>query len=164
MHEKTNFEFIDIHSHLNLSPLYEDREAILSRMREKKVATITVGVDFETSKRNVEIAAQNPDVWACIGIHPADNTEEVFIFEKYLELARHEKVVAIGECGLDYFRSHDSGMKEKQRELFSQQIELAQKVSKPLMIHARPSKGTMDAYEDAIGMLRATPTASRATR
>lgn len=164
------FNYFDIHSHLNLKPLYEgggdsrlsaDR---LARMREEKIGTITVGVDYETSKLAIDLAQENPDiVWATVGKHPTDNDAEEFNYEKYLELAQNPKVVAIGETGLDYFRLEKENnpevkiknekIKSKQKELFMKHIELARAVGKPLMIHARPSKGSMDAYEDVLDIL-----------
>ncbi len=153
------WNFFDIHSHLNLSPLLDDMEAVISHMREKGIGTITVGTDFEMSKKAIEISEKYPDiaVGATVGLHPNDNEEEIFDLEKYRELAKHPKVLAIGETGLDYFRMETGdGMeekKEKQKELFKQHIELAVEFHKPLMIHARPSKGTMDAYEDVLDVL-----------
>lgn len=154
------FSYFDIHSHLNLKPLYEGRADILARMREEKIGTITVGVDYETSKLAIDLAQENPDMlWATVGLHPNDNQDEIFDYEKYLELAQNPKVVAIGETGLDYFRLDASRQelvaetKAKQKELFLQHIKLALEVKKPLMIHARPSKGSMDAYEDVIEIL-----------
>ncbi len=156
-----NFDFIDIHSHLNISPLSEDTEGVLARMKENNVASITVGVDFETSKQAIHIA-ESLDLWATIGLHPTDNDKEVFNYEAYLALARHPEVVAIGECGLDYFRNQDPEMKTKQEALFRQHIKLAQEAGKPLMIHARPSKGSMDAYEDVLNILENIPEAPKA--
>jgi len=161
MPEKTNFDYIDIHSHLNIAPLSEDLEGVLSRMKENNVATITVGVDLETSRHAVNIAEAG-ELWATIGLHPTDNDKEVFDYEAYKSLAQHPEVVAIGECGLDYFRNQDPQMKQKQETLFRQHIKLAQEVGKPLMIHARPSKGTMDAYEDVLKILESIPEAPRA--
>lgn len=158
-----NFKYIDIHSHLNLEPLKKDRDAVIMRMHEHDVATITIGVDFETSKEAVEIAEQYDFIWAGVGMHPTDNTEEVFDIEKYKTLAQNEKVVCIGECGLDYFRDQRDEMKTRQKEIFLKHIELAIAVEKPLMIHARPSKGTIparpdgrsggDAYHDVLEIL-----------
>lgn len=68
-------------------------------------------------------------------------------------LSYGEKVVAIGECGLDYFREEDRQHKEEQRELFISQISLAAERNLPLMLHIRPSEGTMDAYLDALTIL-----------
>lgn len=161
MSEKTNFEFIDIHSHLNLDPLYADREGVITRMRENNTAAITVGVDLETSKRAIELA-EAYDLWATVGLHPTDNDREVFDYETYKALAQHPEVVAIGECGLDYFRNQDPEMKQKQEVLFREHIRLAQDVGKPLMIHARPSKGSMDAYEDVLKILESISNAPRA--
>lgn len=153
------WNFFDVHSHLNLSPLSDNMEGVISRMREKGIGTITVGTDFEMSKKAIEVALKYPDiaVGATVGLHPNDNEEEIFDMEKYRELVKHPQVVAIGETGLDYFRM-DAGAdmeekKEKQKKLFKQHIELAMEFDKPLMIHARPSKGTMDAYEDVLNIL-----------
>ncbi len=157
-----NFNYIDIHSHLNISPLADDMEAVVSRMCEKGVGTITVGTDYEMSKKALETAEKFPDtvLGATVGLHPNDNEEEIFDIEKYRELAKNPKVLAIGETGVDYYRlpmSNDqfliSNIKEKQKEIFKKHIELAIELNKPLMIHSRPSKGTMDAYEDAIALI-----------
>ncbi len=148
-----DFKYIDIHSHLNLEPLKKDRDAVLRRMHEHEVATITIGVDYETSKEAVEIAEAYDFIWAGLGLHPTDNTSEEFDIEKYKELAQNKKVVCIGECGLDYFRDQSEETKIRQKEIFRKHIELALAVDKPLMIHARPSKGTMDAYFDALEIL-----------
>ena len=150
-----DFKYIDIHSHLNLSPLYDDIEAVVSRMREHDVATITVGTDLQYSKRAIEIAEKYSDVvlGATVGLHPNDNIDEVFDKDKYLELAKNSKVVAIGECGLDYFRTNDDETKKRQKEVFRMHIDIAKEVGKPLMIHSRPSKGSMDAYNDALEIL-----------
>lgn len=147
-------QYIDIHSHMNLVPLKDQQETLALRMQQEGIATITVGVDFETSREAIELAEKNPEIlWATVGLHPTDNLSESFVYGIYMDLAKRKKVVAIGECGLDYYRNQDSGMKEKQKALFLQHIKLAQEVNKPLMIHARPSKGTMDAYEDVLDIL-----------
>lgn len=148
-----DFKYIDIHSHLNLEPLQKDRDAVIMRMHEHEVATMTIGVDYKTSTEAVEIAEAYDFIWAGIGMHPTDNTEEVFDIEKYKTLAQNKKVVCIGECGLDYFRDQRDEMKTRQKEIFLKHIELALAVGKPLMIHARPSKGNMDAYNDVLDIL-----------
>lgn len=147
------FNYIDIHSHLNLSPLLETKDAILAKMRELGVGTITVGTGLETSREALKIAEENSDLcFATIGIHPTD-ADEVFDEAIFFELAEHSKTVAIGETGLDYFRDQSEDLKKKQAELFKKHIELAQKVAKPLMLHVRASKGTDDAYYDALEIL-----------
>lgn len=146
-------KYIDIHSHLNLSPLDEDRDGVVMRMVEAGVGTITIGVDYETSQKAIEIAEKYDFIWAGIGLHPTDNIQEEFDIEKYKILAENKKVVCIGECGLDYFRDQKEETKIKQKEIFKKHIELSLQTGKPLMIHARPSKGSMDAYEDALTVL-----------
>lgn len=151
-------KYIDIHSHLNLSQFDADREEVIAKLESENIATITVGVDFETSKLAVELGDIHENLFACIGLHPADNVDEIFDYDKYLELANNKKVVAIGECGLDYFRLPEKEdevvkIKEKQRSVFKQHIQLAIEAGKPLMIHSRPSKGSMNAYEEALDIL-----------
>ena len=142
----------DVHSHLQFPDYDIDRDAVIARMRAAGVKTITVGTDTQTSQQAIALAEHYPDdLWATAGIHPTDI--DGFDAEKLLNLAGHKKVVAIGECGLDYFRIKDLGFKNKQKEVFEQHIEIAGKANKPLMIHCRPSKGTDDAYEDLISQM-----------
>jgi TatD DNase family protein len=147
-------KYFDIHSHLNLSPLLEQKESIIETLTEKHVGTITVGVDLNSSKSAVEIANGN-NLFASVGFHPTEVTEQDFVLEKFKELSMSDKVVAIGECGLDYFRieSDDLATKEKQKEVFMTQIDLSIERGLPLILHIRPQKGTMDAYEDALEIL-----------
>lgn len=164
-----SIRYIDIHSHFNLPQFNADLSAAIKKMEDEGVATICVGTDLATSKRAIEIAKMSQHIWATIGQHPTD-TDEDFDAAAFLELAKHDKVVAIGECGFDYFRtpkndiiSNDAlgrTVFEKQKEIFLAQINIAQQVGKPLMIHARPTKGVdaqglayMDAYEDTLNIL-----------
>lgn len=149
---------IDIHSHIHDKAFDLDREQLVVDMQEKGQVTITVGTDIEESKKAVACAEQYDNVFATVGMHPADNRNEVFDVELYRELLMHVKVVALGECGLDYYWLNEEGgitesEKERQRALFEEQIALAVETNKPLMLHGRPSKGSMDAYEDMIAML-----------
>ena len=160
-----SFKYIDVHSHLNLDQFDTDRETVIEQMNKQGIATITVGVDFESSKLAIELAEKHNNLYACVGLHPADNVNEVFNIEEYKKLAEHKKVVAIGETGLDYYRLGDSEQseansentinqeKQRQVDIFKKHIELAIDVKKPLMIHARPSKGTQDAYNDVLDIL-----------
>ncbi|MBP9771836.1 MAG: TatD family hydrolase [Candidatus Pacebacteria bacterium] len=160
------FKHIDIHSHLNFSQFDADREEIIAKMKEEGMATITVGTDKKTSKEAVELASRNPHLFATIGIHPTHIEESEGVWEvfdeAYYESLLSPKVVAIGECGLDYFRTpidaNEARMNaNKQKELFVAQIDFALKHDLPLMIHGRPSKGTTDAYEDIIEILTTKP-------
>ncbi len=157
--------YFDIHSHLHDKAFDEDRETVIATLEKLGIMTITVGTDFEESKKAVALAGESKNIFAAVGMHPVDNRTEEFVRERYLDLARDEKVVAIGECGLDYFRLledkqagffiSEEDEKQRQEKLFEAQIEMAVEVSKPLMLHGRPSKGSMDAYDDMIGMLHA---------
>ncbi len=145
-------KYIDIHSHLQISEYDSDREVVLMRMREAGVGTIVVGVDYESSRQAVELAEKNENIYACIGLHPKDNTTEVFDTEAYRKLVQNPKVVAVGECGLDFFRLEgDSGkveeIKAQQKKLFIQQINLAIEMDNPLMLHCR------DAYREVLDIL-----------
>lgn len=146
-------KYIDIHSHLNLKPLKQDEEQVIVRMVEHEVGTITIGVDYETSCEAVALAQKYDFVWAGVGMHPTDNTTEEFEIEKYKALATNPRVVCVGECGVDYYRDQSAETKQRQEKLFRQHIEIAKAVGKPLMIHARPSKGSMDAYIDVLDIL-----------
>lgn len=158
------FQYFDIHSHLNDPRFADDLPNVLSRMRESGVGTIVVGTDREMSERAIALAEAEPDIWATIGIHPTDRTDEVFDEQIYRKMAQHPRVVAIGECGIDYFRLENDRISgkilnmdaeaDRQQELFVQQMEIAASVGKPLMIHGRPTKGTMDAYEDILHILK----------
>lgn len=156
--------YIDTHSHLNDTRFDDDESDVLLRMREASVASIVVGTDKEMSERAIALAEKHDDIWATIGQHPTDKHNEVFDNAWYKEKVTHKKVVAIGECGLDYYWPTNSESyknfgdieveKKRQHELFAEQIALAVECQKPLMIHGRPAQKTMDAYEDIIGMLK----------
>lgn len=146
--------YFDAHCHVQFPMYDEDREAVIARMQEEGVHGLVVGVDLESSRKAIELAQHYEHLYASVGLHPNSVGLEPFDTEVFGKVAEDGKVVAVGECGLDYFRPEDPGAaKQKQREVFQKHIDLAIKTDKPLMIHARPSKGTVDAYEDALIML-----------
>lgn len=145
-------KYLDAHAHVQFPPFDEDREDILQKMEESGVGAIMVGVDYASSERAIALVEGKEDLYASVGLHPNDNTTEVFDIEKYRTLAAHPKVVAIGECGLDYYRQDESD-KERQRALFLKHIDIATSLNKALIIHARPTKGTQNAYQDLIEIL-----------
>ena len=148
-----NQKYIDIHSHLNLEQFDLDREEVIQKLKDENISTITIGVDYKSSVFAVELAEKHNNLFTSVGMHPTDSQGEEFNYEQMLALAKNKKVVAIGECGLDYFRKNDKEFKIKQKEVFNLHIKLALEINKPLMIHARPSKGTMDAYNDVLDIL-----------
>ena len=146
------FDYIDIHAHLNDSDFDSDRDEVIDRMKENKIGAINVGTNITTSKEVVELASLHDNLWAIVGVHPHEPDEN---FETLAELGRQEKVVAIGECGLDYSRIgvEDKEIKKQQQELFAKQIELALTLSKPLMLHVR------DSYQEVLDILKSYPKA-----
>ena len=150
------FRYIDIHTHLNLDAFSEDWESVRDRALDAGVACINVGTGKATSERALTLAHSSQGMFATVGIHPTHTTgdePEPFVCEDFRVLASDPKVVAIGECGLDYFRvSKDS--KRLQEETFIAQIHLANELWKPLMLHIRGSEGSTDAYEDALAILK----------
>jgi len=147
-------KYFDIHSHVTFKDYDQDLPEVLSRMEEEGVWTITVGVNKETSEEAVRFGEGKEGFFATIGLHPNDAPHETFSDTEYRELVVHPKVVGIGECGLDYFRlvSDIEIEKKRQRREFEKQMEFAIKYDKPLMIHGRPSKGTVDTYLDMLAM------------
>lgn len=140
-------KYFDIHSHLNSSDYVEDLGGVITRLDETDTFTIVVGTDFESSQRAVELANIYERIYACIGVHPVDNPTRVFDKEKFLALASNPKVVAIGECGMDFFHSKKEDDYERQKALFISQINFALELGKPIMIHAR------SAYEEILEIL-----------
>ena len=106
-----------------------------------------VGTDLESSKSAVELAEKHKEIYACIGIHPIDNPNQSFEKEKFEDLVKHPKVVAVGECGMDFFHADKSADYDRQKKLFLDQLDFAITHDKPVMIHAR------DAYTELLEIL-----------
>ena len=139
---------IDTHTHLDDTRYDEDREAMIARAREAGVDTfITIGCDLATSKAAVELADRYPFVYASIGVHPHEvrHIDDSW-YDEFRRLARHPKVVAFGEIGLDYHYNHSPP--KQQRERFREQILLARELKLPVVIHTR------EAQEDTIAILK----------
>jgi TatD DNase family protein len=143
---------IDTHAHLDFENFDEDREEVISRAFANGVKKIiNIGVDLETSKKSIALAEEHDGVFASVGIHP-----EFFLkgnqgdgrnwIDGLKKMAGHEKVVAIGECGLDYFRMGEigeiGGIRERQKKGFLAQIEIARELGLPVVVHCR------EAWED----------------
>lgn len=178
-------KLIDSHTHMQFAAFKDDAADVIARALEKNIWVVNVGTQQDTSKQAILLAEQYEDgVYATVGLHPIHtersyhdiqelgaapsqgdeprlefySRREEFSIEEYTELARHPKVVAIGECGLDYYRvekhesphqsKHGAGQARiKQEKALRAQIELALEVGKPLMIHCR------DAFDDLIKIL-----------
>jgi len=168
-------KYIDIHSHVNFKAFDEDRAVVVARALEADTYMINVGTQVDTSRSAVEMANKyDTGVYAIVGLHPihtgasfhdekelgvggADFTSrgEAFDKEVYREFLKNPKVVGIGECGLDYFHMDVESI-DKQKKAFVSQIELANEVGKPLMLHIRNNKEdkTYNAYGDALELLK----------
>lgn len=166
-------KYFDAHTHTNFVAYDADRNEVMVRAKEAGVGMNIVGTQLDTSKAAVEMAEKyGGDVYATIGLHPVHTSKsyhdtkelgeggkeftsrgEVFDFAAYEALAASPRVIAVGEVGLDYYRN-DESTKQMQKEIFVQQIELANKIGKPLMLHIRATQGTMNAYEDALELVK----------
>jgi TatD DNase family protein len=167
--------YFDAHTHLNFAAFKGEEDAAVERALEAGVGVNIVGTQYDTSASAVALAERHEGAYATIGLHPIhtgksfhDEKElghggkaftsrgEVFDMSRYLELGKNPKVIAVGECGLDYFRLEEK-TKETQAQAFIQQIELANTLNKPLMLHIRDGKhaGGEAAYLDALEILKA---------
>lgn len=144
---------VDSHCHLDFEDFREDLPDILQRARTAGIVSMVCvgsGGDLETAERAVALAGREPDVYAAVGIHPHDAGKlEPDWWTKLEALAKHERVVGIGETGLDYFYDHSP--RPVQREVFEAFLRLASAAKKPVICHVR------DAHEDAATVLRAGP-------
>lgn len=141
--------WFDTHLHLTHFRFDSDRDGVIERAEEMGVKYILCcGWDLESSRASVELAARYPFIYAAVGIHPHDagGFSQDSIAE-LADLARHEKVVAVGEIGLDFYRNYSS--KEDQVAAFDSQIELARSLKKPMSVHLRR------AHQKGLEMLKA---------
>lgn len=138
---------VDTHAHLDGKRFSDDLDTVIQRAGDSGVNTIiTVGCDLDSSWASIDLARRYPNIYATVGVHPhysaEINSESLRQFE---HLAGHEKVVAIGEIGLDYYRNrcpHDV-----QQQAFRQQIQLARRCKLPIVVHDR------DAHADVMEIL-----------
>ncbi len=148
MMTKLKTPLVDSHAHLDSKPYTNDLDDVIRRAREHGVENIlTVGCDLESSRTSVDLAIRYPNVYASIGIHPHDaSTVNDDVIDELHRMAESvDKVVAIGETGLDFYR--DRSPRDLQKESFRRHIQLAKKLRKPLIIHDR------DAHDDVIQVM-----------
>ncbi len=162
-------QYIDIHSHIHDKVFDLSGLSMIEQMKKVYIATVTVGTDYYTSLAAKKLAEANENVYYTIGVHPHDDVTAIFDENKFKDLLG-PKCLAIGECGLDYFRLAEDKEKgiienmdrevDRQQELFERQINFARENNLPLMLHGRPSEKNdidnvdgMDAYHDMIQIL-----------
>ena len=156
---------IDSHCHPQFSQYDADREEVIKRMLNSGVPSnevgraspaagggmIAIGTDLETTRQAVALAETHQNIWASAGAHPTEVSGQTV--DNFVEFMSHNKVVGVGEVGLDYYRITNQEERIKQQEVFKSFIELAQKYRKPLILHLRNSPGTFDAFSDALVIL-----------
>ncbi len=158
-------EFYDTHAHLDYPDFADELPQLVERAAAAGITRlVSIGTDLESSAKAVALAERFPGVFAVVGWHPNDAVRAPRDFRAELrELAKHPKVVAIGETGLDYFRlpsasggsaAEDAHVKARQAEVFQQQLEVAAEVGLNLVIHTRG-----ECFEETLAMLQ--PFASR---
>ena len=141
-------KLIDTHSHYNDEKFDNDRDEVIQNITNSGITTIiNAGYSLESSKRAIEIANNYDFMYATVGVSPNDieNLENNYI-EQIKEMAKEQKVIAIGEIGLDYYWNKEN--KETQKEIFIKQVELANQLGLPIVIHTR------DAVMDTIDILK----------
>ena len=136
----------DSHAHLNDDRFAEDREELIASLKEKQVdLVVNPGADIKSSIHSIELANKYDFIYAAVGVHPHDVSElDDSAIDTLRKLAtENEKVVAIGEIGLDYY--YENSPREVQKEWFKKQIELANELKLPIIIHDRDAHG--DTFE-----------------
>jgi len=140
---------IDSHAHLDSQQFAGDRSEVIQRARDNGIsAIVSIGCDLDSSRSNAELANRHDDIYAAVGIHPHDASQldESVIEELRRLILGNDKIVAIGEIGLDYFRDHSP--RDVQQKAFRRQIALARELGKPIVIHDR------EAHADVLTILR----------
>ena len=148
--------FIDSHAHLEGHRFDSDREQVITRAREAGVETIVaIGngdgpVNFDCG---IQLAEKYEFIYATIGIHPHEaRLADQAALDCMQELARHPKIIAWGEIGLDYFYDHSP--RDVQQTVFMQQMDRARAARLPIVIHCRPSDGKEDAWDDCLRLIQ----------
>ena len=148
--------FVDSHAHLDGKQFDSDREQVIARARDAGVRTmVAIGNGDGPPKLDagIQLAEKHAFMYATIGIHPHE--ARLASDDAYAEmerLARHPKVIAWGEIGLDYFYDHSP--RDIQKQVFLRQMELAAAAKLPIVIHCRPSDNSDNAWDDCLGLIQ----------
>jgi len=147
--------FVDSHAHLDGKQFDTDREQVIERARAAGVRTMIAignGDGPPQLDAGVQLAEKYPFMYATIGIHPHEaRLASDHAYSEMERLARHPKVIAWGEIGLDYYYDHSP--RDTQKEVFVRQMELAGAAKLPIVIHCRPSENTENAWEDCLRLI-----------
>jgi len=142
----------DSHAHIGSPELLGEAATLLERSRESGVrGVIAVGAGYGVAANAgaIALAEEHPDVWATAGVHPHDASDWDELAERAIDgWLNHERVCAVGECGLDYW--YENSPREQQQTCLAAQIRLAHTAELPLVIHVRASRDTRDAFDDIL--------------
>ncbi|MCU1300012.1 MAG: TatD family deoxyribonuclease [Candidatus Sulfotelmatobacter sp.] len=148
--------FVDSHAHLDGKQFDSDREQVIARARESGVeALVAVGIGDGPKQVDcgIRLAEKYDFIYATLGIHPHEaRLADEAAYQNMERLARHPKVIAWGEIGLDYFYDHSP--RDTQQQVFTRQMELAAAAKLPIVIHCRPSEGSDDAWQTCLALIR----------
>ena len=140
--------YFDTHTHLDDEKFDPDRELVIENLKKEGVSlAVNVGADLTSSKNSIALAEQYDFIYAAVGVHPNEVGEmQDEDLETLADMAKHEKVVAIGEIGLDYH--YDEPGRDVQKLWFEKQLHLAQALNMPFIVHDR------DAHQDTLELLK----------
>mgnify|MGYP002538273233 FL=1 len=140
--------YFDTHTHLDDEKFDQDRELVIENLKKEGVSlAVNVGADLTSSKNSIALAEQYDFIYAAVGVHPNEVGEmQDEDLETLADMAKHEKVVAIGEIGLDYH--YDEPGRDVQKLWFEKQLRLAQALNMPFIVHDR------DAHQDTLELLK----------
>jgi TatD DNase family protein len=148
--------FVDSHAHLDGKQFDSDREQVIGRAREAGVQTIVAignGDGPEDVDSGIRLAEKYDFIYATLGIHPHEaRLANEAAYQNMERLAKHPKVIAWGEIGLDYYYDHSP--RDVQKDVFLRQMDLAAAAKLPIVIHCRPSEESENAWDDCLGMMR----------
>ncbi len=143
--------YIDSHVHLDDSRFDLDRDNLIRTLKDNKVElVINIGADEDSSERSVELADRYENIYAVVGVHPHSAKDlEGRDLSSIIKMLENDKVVAIGEIGLDYY--YDNSPRDIQKKWFKEQINLALRLNKPVVIHSRDAdKDTFDIIKSGV--------------
>ncbi len=161
---------IDSHAHLDDKRFNRDRDALIKKLKDDGVEyVINNGADLQTSLASIKLAEKYDNIYATIGVHPHDTKDmDETTIEAFRQLSSHEKVVAIGEIGLDFH--YDNSPRDVQRKWFREQLKLAKELDLPVTIHSREAsqevfdmikeeqdgslRGVMHCYSDSVELAK----------
>lgn len=143
--------YFESHAHYDDRKYDKDRDELLTKMHEEDGVDyiINVGADMRSSKKSVKLSEKYDFIYAAVGIHPHDaDTMNDKDLDTLYEYCNHDKVVAIGEIGLDFYYDHSP--RDVQRECFKKQLRICENVTKPVIIHSR------DASQECFDIIKAS--------